>query len=251
MNPLTILAVVLCVVCVQCDYPAKEQYELQRSFDGTTWETRASLTVSRSEASTPARLKVVPSPAHSVKGIAVAEALMYRVVNSKSTVTASLVTSPCALVRGFDAASPQSLRIPESIGVIVAEGTHISGLQLTPSTNTHHSSIKASDCDRSILSLFPNIDATLTVALVKSVEPKMVSNFEDFPAVTGAPPPKKAPATDAAGEQKAAPEEDNRSFIDKYWWYIVMFGLYTVVNGFLGSKGAPQGQAAPQAGGKK
>lgn len=244
-----ILAVALALICAAnaLEYPAKEQYVLQRSFDGTLWEDRATVIVSRTEAGSPARLKVTPSTSSAVSldAILPATLLMYRAVKSDNVVAASLVTTPCALLRGFEAISSTSINLPEVIGVVVTEGVHISGLQLSPSSNTHHNSMKASDCDNSVLSLFRNIDAVLSVTLIKPIVPRSVSNFDDAPMATGAQPTpvKKAPEG-ATGDQKPPQEEDNRSFFEKYWWYIVLFGLYTVVNGFLSPKGQPATKAA-------
>lgn len=230
-----LLSIVALVAVHALEYPAKEQYRLQRSFDGASWTDRASLTVTRSEASSPARLKVTPSPSHSIESsdIVSASLLMYRVAKADDVVAASLVTTVCALLRGFEAVSSTSIKLPEVVGIVVAEGVQISGLQLSPVSNTHHSSFAASECDTNVITLFRDVDASLTVNLIKSVVPKAVTTFDDAPITAGAPPPKKD--ENAGGDKKPA-EEDNRSFFEKYWWYIVLFGVYTLVNGVLGQK---------------
>lgn len=234
------LLVLLCalVSCATAD-ATKTQYILERSLDGVEWTQRASFVVTRSEPTVSPKLKVGPivRDQFPIESIKAATLVHYRVREDGAPSGVSIVTTPCGIVRSFEATSAKVLTLFERLSVSVGEGTTVVGLQLNIIPNPVHAA--NGDCDLSILTLFPEIDMQTSVALMRPTEPKIHTKYED--GVTGGaaapPPPKKEKESQSGGKDSAAePQEDNRTFIEKYWWYIVIFGIWTVVNVLLGPK---------------
>lgn len=238
---------VIALVAIGVAAVDKAQYTLQRSFDDAAWEKRATFVVSRTEGTATARFKLLEQDegAIDVASLETASLLRYRVIDEKGGVAASAVTTPCALVRGFEALSSRKLKLPERIGVVVGNGVQVTGLQFSFSHNTHHNAFTATECDMKVLSLFGDVSTETSVFLVRPIEPKIVTKFEDGPA-SGAPPQPKQKEETSKKESgdKDAPQEDNRTFFEKYWLYIVMFGVWSVINSFLQPKGGAAAQGA-------
>jgi hypothetical protein len=237
-----ILCVVLVVTLLIVSATAKRTYTLETSVSGEgTWINRGSITVSKSKRAAFPTLKFTESEGTSDlhKELSTATMWRYRVVDDASgNVTASLFASPCTIVRGFETPSTEKLILPENVGVVVdSTDEEIVGLRLFGSTTLHHINVAASQCDLRILTLFPSVSLNLKVMLARSVSARTVTDFSDGIGGAAVPPPKKKDeaAADGSGTAKPDAEPDNRSFVERNWLYIVMIGVWMVVNGYVGA----------------
>ena len=95
------------------------------------------------------------------------------------------------------------------------------GLQFDASTNAYHASTKAGGCDMSVLSLVNAGEIDSKVYVVRPAVPRAIPNFDEVPTEGTAQP------TRPQGEKKSGePVEDNRTFWDKYWLYIIGAGFF-------------------------
>lgn len=174
----------------------------------------------------------------------------------------SLAITPCSLVRGFEALDSRTIVLREFLRVAVGPNTTVLGLQATSETNTFHTKLLNGDeCDVSILSLFPTVRTRVHIGLVTSTSPRSLPDYTDLtalakkdaPATTGGAEKKRkkrgAAATASASqednsqeEQRAVDggqddeeeeEEDKRSFLQKYWLYLVIPFVMSLVQNAL------------------
>lgn len=273
------------VASAAADSNGPSSYVIERSIDnGATWAARGTVVVTGAAVNS-AKAKFVESSAQSEgeglkeadrTALLAAESLIFRVRENSAAVAdadaavteiARVVTTPCALIRGFDIKTRTEVELTESLNVVISKGADgaknvVTGLQLVPRTNLHHSASKTygnagETCDPAVLALFPKLTVATTVGVARTVVPKRAPNFGESyyvgqPAAGAeAPPPQADPnqkvnaegkPVDADG--KVIPEPDNRSFLEKYWHYILMFVVWQLIQGFLNPQKPAEGAAA-------
>ena len=235
-------------------------YDLQRRYDTAgPWVSVLRFTVDTANlrvrpASSKAQQTLSPQE---ISALSKASMLYYRVVAKdqlKEQAAAAAVTTACSLIRAFEAAKAV-LTLPEVVNVVLAVDGTVTGLQL--------SSKASGTCDMSVLSLFPSVVVSTTVGAYKAAEPKHAQNVIAEPAHFVHPSgiqmtaemigKKRSSSTGGKGESGSGsddgPKEDNRTFFEKYQMYILMFVVYTVVNGFIGGKKGAEGAGARGGGG--
>ena len=231
----------LIVALLTLSVAAKKSYTLETSADiNAPWVNRGTITVAKSKRATLPTLKFVESEEKTdlYKSLSTAAMWRYRVMDQSSgNVTASMFASPCTIIRGFETPSTEKLILPEHVGVVVdSSDEDIVGLRLQGATTIHHINVPASQCDLRILNLFPTVVLQLKVGLAKPVATRSISDFSDGIGGAATPQPKKKEETsaDESGAAKAE-EPDNRSFFERNWLYIIMIGVWMLVNGFVGA----------------
>ncbi|CAD2215299.1 hypothetical protein AGDE_01822 [Angomonas deanei] len=157
----------------------------------------------------------------------------------------SASTSPCALIRGFEAVDGTTVALHENIKILPGEGTSIVGLQVIADTNFFHSKMRNGDeCDLTVVQkLFPTVRISAHVSLLQPtalMSTVRYKDLEDLEAAKAADGPKKAEGPkksirkvkNADGEwveEEIIVEE--KSFIQKYWMYLVVPFVLQIVQG--------------------
>ena len=173
--------------------------------------------------------------------------------------------SPCVLLTAKQYANTPIKSTQERIGVVMGANGQPAGLrQLAPFMDTV--------CELAVFA--PALKAAKPAPGALQPEPTAASNIQQKFTVQRAPslataadPPMLTSANSGAtgkaakdgkageGGESAEPKEDNRTFIEKYWLYIVMFIGYSLVSSFFApppaAAGAKGGAAAPAAAAKK
>ncbi|RNC58303.1 hypothetical protein TcCL_ESM04110 [Trypanosoma cruzi] len=240
------------------------------------WESISSMTISRGPVGATAKLKQNKDAQDSGKDIdltkekktalAKAQFVYYRLVRKgdKDGINAvSVVLTPCSLVRDFDALDSRTVVLRESLRVAVGPDATVVGLQATSGTNTFHAKmLNGDECDLSILSLFPNVRMRVSVGLVEPTAPRSLPDYAELDTIarlsdskstgskdrkskkSGAAPssygdhPSEKQQAGMLGEKDEGeePEEDNRTFLQKYWTFLVIPFLVSLIQGLFSKR---------------
>ncbi|KAF8277074.1 putative transmembrane protein [Trypanosoma cruzi] len=240
------------------------------------WESISSMTISRGPVGATAKLKQNKDAQDSGKDIdltkekktalAKAQFVYYRLVREgdKDGINAvSVVLTPCSLVRDFDALDSRTVVLRESLRVAVGPDATVVGLQATSGTNTFHAKmLNGDECDLSILSLFPNVRMRVSVGLVEPTAPRSLPDYAELDTIarlsdskstgskdrkskkSGAAPssygdhPSEKQQAGMLGEKDEGeePEEDNRTFLQKYWTFLVIPFLVSLIQGLFSKR---------------
>ncbi|PBJ80341.1 hypothetical protein TcG_13473 [Trypanosoma cruzi] len=240
------------------------------------WESISSMTISRGPVGATAKLKQNKDAQDSGKDIdltkekktalAKAQFVYYRLVRKgdKDGINAvSVVLTPCSLVRDFDALDSRTVVLRESLRVAVGPDATVVGLQATSGTNTFHAKmLNGDECDLSILSLFPNVRMRVSVGLVEPTAPRSLPDYAELDTIARLSDSKSTGSKDRKGKKSGAapssygdhpseqqqagmlgekdegegPEEDDRTFLQKYWTFLVIPFLVSVIQGLLSKR---------------
>ncbi|RNF03862.1 hypothetical protein TraAM80_05516 [Trypanosoma rangeli] len=200
--------------------------------------------------------------------LAKAQFVYYRLVRKgdvDGSSAVSIALTPCSLVRGFEAADSRTVLLRESLRVAVGTGATVVGLQATSGTNTFHAKmLNGDECDLGILSLFPHVRLQASVGLVEPTAPRSLPDYADLDALAKLGNSKSAgkkgakkkgggaaskatslyggnPQQQQAGvaeeqDQAEQPEEDDRTFIQKYWTFLLIPFAMSLLQGLLAKR---------------
>nr|CCC89277.1 conserved hypothetical protein [Trypanosoma congolense IL3000] len=260
---LIVLFVVLCFsaegVCA-----ASESYTLHRKVDGDAdWRTIGTFTVSRHSPDSPAKLRYQPPrdemelSAEEKKAMATAKFVYYRAVRHGDDTSAgavSIALSPCSLVRGFEAVGHRTMLLHETLVAAIGHNVTIIGLQAVSNTNMFHARmVDGDECDLSVLFLFPEVKMRVRVGLLAPSSPLTVPNYTELDIYMGRVAKEKRAKKGGkkAGDRKEATgaespltakeelqeeEEDERTFLQKYWVYIVVPFVISVIQSLVAAR---------------
>ena len=237
-------------------------YELEHSLDwGATWEHKATLRVN-----TDTGIMKVTDVAKVLSPSCLRELLrrrppqqlrhdpyQLRVVDN-GTVTATVFGSQCAMWAAMSPAEKHKFQIQERVAVLLHPATkRCVGLQAAFQKTEY--GIEES-CDPSDLITALQITEATQVAAqlqVRTLEAQKPPAYVAFASGENNMGDKEVLATpkekSAKKGEKGEKEEDNRSFLEKYWIYIAVFVGWTILQGVIQAKGdpaAPQGAAPAQ-----
>ncbi|ORC89066.1 uncharacterized protein TM35_000142770 [Trypanosoma theileri] len=268
---LVLLTALLLAVAVISTDAATQSYVLQRRVDATgSWEPVSTFTISRNGDSTPKLKQKQPNKEvelskENKNAFAKAAFVYYRLIREEDTEgkhAVSVALTPCSILRGFEAVDSRTIVLRELLGIAVGAGTSAVGLQTTSETNAFHAKLVDGDeCDRSILALFPQVRLETRVGLVEPVAPQSLPDYTELERLMNKAEGKsprnrqRKRKTDAAsaetsslyGEQSSQHQqqgeeeeeevtEDNRSFLQKYWLYLVLPFVFSVIQGLMAKK---------------
>lgn len=249
-----VLALLLLLLNVSCAvYGASQAYTLERRVgqDGE-WTSMATFAISRQTSQAPARIRAQTTPEMDLnteqrEQIATSDLIYYRAYPSSSEKRAPADTvvvtiSPCSLIRGFDAVDSKTVLLTERLKVVPGPGTSLLGLQVSSETNVFHAKMQHGDeCDRSVVQrLFPTVRLRAEVGLVHPVQVTQKVRYEDLRVLSEAVEDrnkksgskKTARSRNEDGEEVKEEEEapvDDRSFLQKYWMYLVLPIVMSVI----------------------
>ncbi|EKF30213.1 hypothetical protein MOQ_005974 [Trypanosoma cruzi marinkellei] len=240
------------------------------------WESISSMTISRGPVGGTAKLKQNKDAQDTGKDIdltkekktalAKAQFVYYRLVRKgdKDGINAvSVALTPCSLVRDFDALDARTVVLRESLRVAVGPDATVVGLQATSGTNTFHAKmLNGDECDLSILSLFPNVRMRVSVGLVEPTAPRSLPDYAELDTIARLSDSKSAGSKDRKSKKRGTapssygdhpseqqqagmlaeqdegdePEEDNRTFLQKYWTFLVIPFLVSLIQGLFSKR---------------
>ncbi|RNF26022.1 uncharacterized protein Tco025E_01727 [Trypanosoma conorhini] len=200
--------------------------------------------------------------------LAKAEFVYYRLLrkgDADGSSAVSVALTPCSLVRGFDAVDSRTVVMRESLRVAVGPDATAVGLQARSGTNTFHAKmLNGDECDLGILALFPHVRLQVSVGLLEPTAPRSLPDYAELEALAklvdeksagkkgsktkkrrtvskassshvGSPQQQQAgvPVEDDEGEEA---EEDNRTFLQKYWTFLLIPFLMSFLQNFLAKR---------------
>jgi hypothetical protein len=248
------LLALLCAVTVQA---ASQSYVLERRVGvNGNWADVGSFAISRISPQAPARVSTqlhgeLSMTMEQREQFAVADLIYYRAYPYQEGKVApehatTVVVTPCSLIRGFDAIDSKTVVLNENIRVVPGPNTTLLGLQVSSETNFFHSKmVNGDECDRSVVQkLFPTVRLQTKLGLVHPVKASRKVNYEDLKVLIASEAEKQGKkkqktqvrqVRNADGElvEEEVPVDD-RSFIQKYWMYLVLPIVMSVVQNMKG-----------------
>lgn len=245
LSSAVLVVVAVALVCAATAQAASQSYVLERRI-GTAgeWASMGSFAISRLSPQAPARISTqlggeVSLSMEERSQFAAADLIYYRAYAHHEGAPApkeatTVVMTPCSLIRGFDAKDSKTVVLNENIKVVPGPNTSLAGLQVSSETNFFHSKMqKGDECDRSVVQkLFPTVRLHTRLGLVHPVKIARKVRYEDLTALVEAeesknkkakPKTEKRQVRNAEGEivEEEVPVDD-RSFLQKYWMYLVL-----------------------------
>ncbi|KPA75403.1 putative mitochondrial hypothetical protein [Leptomonas pyrrhocoris] len=248
------LLAMLVLLCTVTAHAASQPYVLERRVGADAdWVTIGSFAISRISPQAPARVSTqlrgeLSMTMEQREEFAGASFIYYRAYpfqegKAAPEHPATVVVTPCSLIRGFDAVDSKTVVLNENIRVVPGPNTTLLGLQVSSETNFFHSKMVNGDaCDRSVVQkLFPTVRLQTKIGLVHPVRVSRKVNYEDLKVLIasendkqGKKKPKVQVRQVRNAEGELVEEEvpvDERSFLQKYWMYIVLpIGMSLIQN---------------------
>lgn len=229
----------LCIAAavLGCAEAASESYELQRRFDDGEWSSIATFTIQRQTSHSPARVKSPPAAmaelsASEKTALVSAQLVSYRAFQPGNEANAVVVsTSPCSIIRGFDAVDSRTVLLKQRIKVVPGTGTSLLGLQIDSETNFFHAKmLNGDECDKTVVQkLFPVVQMKVEVEVANPTPVKAV-RYSDLKILSEQGAPKKNEPKVTVKRVKNEKGEwvetevpvDERGFLQKYWMYLLI-----------------------------
>ncbi|GET88082.1 transmembrane protein, putative [Leishmania tarentolae] len=252
-----LLVTVLALLCSISVDAVSQSYVLERRVgsDGE-WAGIGAFSISRLSSQAPARISTqlpgeVSLSMDERNKLASADLVYYRAYPNQEGKPVpkhptTVVVTPCSLIRGFEAMDSKTVVLHENINIAPGANTSLMGLQVSSETNFFHSKMLAGDeCDHSVVQkLFPTVRLNTKVGLVHPLKVARKVRYEDLNAMKeaedakktkGRPPTEKRMVRNAEGEvvEEEVPV-DERSFLQKYWMYIVIPIVMSVLQNMKG-----------------
>ncbi|KAL7704115.1 hypothetical protein N2W54_007976 [Lotmaria passim] len=235
---------------------ASQSYVLERRVGSDAeWVNVGSFAISRVSPQAPARVSNQQLGEQSMsmeqrEQFAAADLIYYRAYPYRQGSGApahpvTVVFTPCSLIRGFDAIDSKTVVLNENIRVVPGPNTTLLGLQMSSETNFFHSKMMNGDeCDRSVVQkLFPTVRLRMKLGLVHPVTASRKVNYEDLKVLIASEAERqgKKPKTQVRQVRNADGElveeevpVDDRSFLQKYWMYLVLPIVVSVIQNLKG-----------------
>ncbi|KPI85508.1 hypothetical protein ABL78_5428 [Leptomonas seymouri] len=250
------LLALLALLCTAVAHAASQSYVLERRVgDDADWTQIGSFAISRISPQAPARVSTqlrgeLSMTSEQREQLATAGFIYYRAYPYQEGRSApehptTVVITPCSLIRGFDAIDSRTVVLNENIRVVAGPNTTLLGLQVSSETNFFHSKmVNGDECDRSVVrELFPTVRLRTKLSMVHPVKASRQVNYEDLKVLIVSENDKQAkkPKVEVRQVRNADGEiveeevpVDERSFLQKYWMYLVLPIVMSVIQNLKG-----------------